>query len=52
MNTEYEEWRDELRRGPAHRDIHDWIAMALQAVAVVAFVSAVVAAVVVGGGWI
>jgi negative regulator of sigma E activity len=52
MNTEYEEWQAELRQGPVHRDIHDWVAMGFQAAAVVAFVAMVVVAVIVGGRWV
>lgn len=52
MNTEYEEWRAELRRGPVHRDVHDWVAMAFQFAAVGMFVLAVIVAVIVGGRWL
>lgn len=50
MNTEYEEWQAELRRGPVTRDIHDWIAMAFQAGAVVAFCAAIIAGLLAAGG--
>jgi hypothetical protein len=52
MNTEYEEWRAELRGDRVHRSVHDWAVMGAQAVAVTAFVVAVIASLAFGGGWI